>query len=140
MRLHKLSQAFSANAPLSYESVILKLLDQMREVLRLKHYSIRTERSYTDWVRRFIRFHKMTSREQMLPAEPKMEAFLSDLAVNGNLAVSTQNQAFNEKANPPPPGRKHLPTPRWNDGAPGAIAAGVTEGSSSSKGRRLQFS
>ncbi len=73
----------------------LRLLDQMREVMRLKHYSIRTERSYCDWVRRFVRFHRMKSREEMLPAEPKMEAFLSELAVKGNVAVSTQNQAFN---------------------------------------------
>ena len=83
----------------TYETVIpnpkLKLLDQVREVMRLKHYSIRTERTYCDWVRRYVRFHQMTSREAMLPAEPKMEAFLSHLAVEGNVAVSTQNQAFN---------------------------------------------
>ena len=36
-----------------------KLLEQMRDVMRLKHYSIRTERSYCDWVERFIRFHRM---------------------------------------------------------------------------------
>jgi integron integrase len=81
------------------ESVIpnpkLKLLDQMREVMRVKHYSIRTERSYCDWVRRYVQFHQMKSREEMLPAEPKIEQFLSDLAVTGNVAVSTQNQAFN---------------------------------------------
>ncbi len=81
-----------------YESVIpnpkLKLLDQVREVMRLKHYSIRTERTYCDWVRRYVRFHQMKSREAMLPAEPKIEAFLSDLAVKGKVAVSTQNQAF----------------------------------------------
>jgi len=81
-----------------YESVIpnpkLKLLDQVREMMRLKHYSIRTERTYCDWVRRYVRFHQMKSREAMLPAEPKIEAFLSDLAVKGKVAVSTQNQAF----------------------------------------------
>jgi integron integrase len=73
----------------------LKLLDQVREVMRLKHYSLRTERTYCDWVRRYVRFHRMTSREAMLPGEPKMEAFLSDLAVRGKVGVSTQNQAFN---------------------------------------------
>ena len=72
----------------------LKLLDQVREVMRLKHYSIRTERTYCDWVRRYIRFHQMRTREAMLPAEPKIEAFLSDLAVQGEVAVSTQNQAL----------------------------------------------
>ncbi len=73
----------------------LRLLDQMREVMRVKHYSIRTERTYCDWVRRYVKFHQMRGREEMLPAEPKMERFLSDLAVQGNVAVSTQNQAFN---------------------------------------------
>jgi hypothetical protein len=72
----------------------LRLLDPVREVMRLKHYSIRTERTYCDWVRRYVHFHQMTSREAMLPAEPKMEAFLSHLAVKRNVAVSTQNQAF----------------------------------------------
>ena len=85
--------------PIQYESVIpnpkSKLLDQIREVMRLKHYSIRTELSYCDWVRRYIRFHRMERREQMFPAEPKIEAFLSQLATAGKVAVSTQNQAFN---------------------------------------------
>ena len=100
MSLHKNGQGDLRSAsPGAYESVIpnpkLKLLDQMREVMRLKHYSIRTERTYCDWVRRYIHFHQMQGREEMLPAEPKMERFLSDLAVKGNVAVSTQNQAFN---------------------------------------------
>ena len=98
MAIHKSSQAWAAPAP-GYESVIPnpkhKLLDPIREVRRFKHYSIRTERTYCKWVRRFVRFHQMKGREEMLPAEPKMEAFLSDLAVNGKVAVSTQNQAFN---------------------------------------------
>jgi len=74
----------------------LKLLDQCREVMRLKHYSIRTERCYCDWIRRYIHFHKMQLREE-LTQDPKgkMELFLSDLAVNGKVAASTQNQAFN---------------------------------------------
>ena len=73
----------------------LKLLDQVREVMRLKHYSIRTERSYCDWIRRYIHFHKMQSREDLRGGEAKVELFLSDLAVNGGVAASTQNQAFN---------------------------------------------
>ena len=73
----------------------LKLLDQVREVMRLKHYSIRTEQCYCDWIRRFIHFHQMKGRQELL-AEPeaKMELFLSDLAVRGHVAASTQNQAF----------------------------------------------
>jgi site-specific recombinase XerD len=73
----------------------LKLLDQVREVMRLKHYSIRTERSYCDWIRRYIQFHQMRSREDLNGGEPKIEQFLSDLAVNGHVSASTQNQAFN---------------------------------------------
>jgi len=71
-------------------------MEQVREVMRLKHYSLRTERSYCDWMRRYIHFHKMRLREQLME-EPKakIELFLSDLAVNGKVAAATQNQAFN---------------------------------------------
>ena len=51
----------------------LKLLDQVREVMRLKHYSIRTVASYRDWIKRYIKFHGMKSREELAPAEAKME-------------------------------------------------------------------
>jgi integron integrase len=64
-------------------------------VLRLHHYSIHTERAYVDWIVRFIRFHGMQSCEDLFPAEQKIEAFLTDLAVNGNVAAATQNQAMN---------------------------------------------
>ena len=74
----------------------LKLLDQVREVMRLKHYSMRTERCYCDWIKRYIRFHQMKSRDAlMVEPEARIEQFLSDLAVNGHVAASTQNQAFN---------------------------------------------
>jgi len=93
-----INQAFTKENILP-EAVIpnpkLKLMDQVREVLRLKHYSIRTERCYCDWIRRYIRFHKMRSREDLAPGKAKIELFLSDLAVNGHVAASTQNQAFN---------------------------------------------
>ena len=72
----------------------LHLLDQVREIMRLKHYSIRTETSYCDWIRRYVKFHKMRSRADLQPAEEKMELFLSDLAGPGHVAASTQNQAF----------------------------------------------
>ena len=72
-----------------------KLLDEVRNVLRLHHYSIHTERSYVDWIVRFVRFHAMQSRTDLFPAEPKIEAFLTDLAVRGNVAPATQNQAMN---------------------------------------------
>lgn len=73
----------------------LKLMEQVREVLRVKHYSIRTERCYCDWIRRYVRFHRMRSRDELFPGGGKVEEFLSDLAVNGQVAASTQNQAFN---------------------------------------------
>lgn len=63
----------------------------MRDRIRLKHYSIRTEQAYLDWVRRYIRFHRMRHPAE-LGAEA-VEAFLTDLAVRGNFAASTQNQA-----------------------------------------------
>ena len=72
-----------------------KLLDQVRQYLRLHHYSIHTERSYADWIVRFIHFHRMRSRDDLFPAEPKIEVFLTYLAVEGNVAPATQNQAMN---------------------------------------------
>jgi integron integrase len=72
-----------------------KLLDQVRQVLRLHHYSIHTERAYLEWIVRYIRFHRMRSRDDLFPPEPNIEAFLTDLAVNGNVAAATQNQAMN---------------------------------------------
>ena len=64
----------------------LKLLDQVREVMRLKHYSIRTEQCYCDWIRRYVKFHRMRSREELLGGRGKVELFLSDLAVNGQVS------------------------------------------------------
>ena len=46
-----------------------KLMDQVRDVLRLKHYSLRTERSYCDWIERFIRFHQLRHPKEMGEAE-----------------------------------------------------------------------
>ncbi len=69
-----------------------KLLDQVREQIRLRHYSIRTEAVYLEWVKRFIRFHKYRHPQDMGAAE--VEAFLSDLAVRRDVAASTQNQAL----------------------------------------------
>jgi Phage integrase, N-terminal SAM-like domain len=55
-----------------------KLLDQVRDVMRLKHYSLRTERAYCDWITRFIRFHRMRHPAEMREAE--MSEFLTHLA------------------------------------------------------------
>src|SRR6266571_9462994 len=70
------------------------LLDQVRNVMRLHHYSIHTERSYLDWIKRYIKFHHMRSREDLAGAEAKIEAFLTSLAVHDRVAASTQNQAM----------------------------------------------
>lgn len=69
-----------------------KLLDRVRWRLRAKHYSIRTEEVYVDWVRRFILFHHKRHPDEM--GETEISAFLSYLAVEKNVAASTQNQAF----------------------------------------------
>ncbi len=69
-----------------------KLLDTVRDVIRLKHYSIRTEEAYVNWIRRFILFHNKRHPKEMGTTE--VEAFLTHLAVEGHVAASTQNQAF----------------------------------------------
>src|SRR5439155_22517754 len=69
-----------------------KLLEQVRDVMRLKHYSLRTERTYCDWITRFIRFHRMRHPAEM--SEPQMAEFLTHLARTGNISASTQNQAL----------------------------------------------
>ncbi len=70
-----------------------KLLDQVRDVMRLKHYAYRTEVTYSDWIKRFILFHDKRHPRQM--GEPEVEAFLTWLAVDKKVSKSTQNQAFN---------------------------------------------
>ena len=69
-----------------------KLLDQVRDVIRRKHFSIRTEQSYVDWIRRFILFHNKRHPREM--AEAEVTQFLTHLARDGRVAASTQNQAL----------------------------------------------
>jgi integron integrase len=69
-----------------------KLLDQVCDVMRLKHYSLRTEWTYCDWIERFIRFHDLRHPREMGDAE--VSAFLTHLARDGDVAASTQNQAL----------------------------------------------
>jgi integron integrase len=69
-----------------------KLLDRVRWHLRVKHYSIRTEQAYTDWIRRYILFHGKKHPEKM--GEAEIAAFLGHLAMQRGVAASTQNQAF----------------------------------------------
>jgi integron integrase len=69
-----------------------KLLDRVRWHLRIKHYSLRTEELYVQWIRRFIFFHQKRHPDEM--GEEEIAAFLSHLAIDGRVAASTQNQAF----------------------------------------------
>ena len=68
-----------------------KLLDQLLERLRVRHYSLRTEDAYVDWVRRFILFHGKRHPRDL--GAPELQAFLSHLAVDRHVSPSTQNQA-----------------------------------------------
>ncbi len=67
------------------------LLQKVRARIRVRHYSIRTEQAYCDWIRRFVIFHGKRHPSELGAAE--VEAFLTSLAVEGRVAVSTQNQA-----------------------------------------------
>jgi integron integrase len=69
-----------------------KLLDQLRSELRVRHYSIRTEKSYVDWIKRFIVFHE--KRHPSTLGEAHITEFLNHLAVNKNVSASTQTQAL----------------------------------------------
>lgn len=68
-----------------------QLLSRVRERIRLRHYSIRTEQAYVEWVARFVRFRRGQHPAQLGAAD--VEAFLTDLAVAGRVAAPTQNQA-----------------------------------------------
>ena len=70
-------------------------MDETIRTKRRRHYSIRTERSYSLWVKRYVAFHKMRSREDLSDGEKKIEKFLNHLAIELTVAPSTQNQAMN---------------------------------------------
>jgi site-specific recombinase XerD len=70
-----------------------KLLDQVRDAIRLKHYSYRTEETYVQWIVRYILFRNKRHPKDM--GVPEIEEFLTHLAVEGNVAAATQNQALN---------------------------------------------
>ncbi|MEK6288742.1 MAG: integron integrase [Acidobacteriota bacterium] len=69
-----------------------KLLDQVRQAIGARHYSKRTEKTYVDWIKRFILFHGKRHPKDM--GEPEINQFLTDLAVNKKVSASTQNQAL----------------------------------------------
>ena len=69
-----------------------ELVERVRDAIRLKHYSIRTEQAYVNWIKRYIYFHNVRHPAEM--GAPEVQAFLTHLAVEGNVAASTQNQAL----------------------------------------------
>ena len=69
-----------------------RLLDQVRNLIRVKHYSIRTEKSYISWIKQYIRFHNMTHPREL--RENDIQKFLTYLAVTRHVSASTQNQAL----------------------------------------------
>lgn len=71
----------------------MKLADRMREAIRVRHYSLRTERTYVQWMVRFVTFHGMKHPAEMGDAE--VSAFLTALATDQDVSASTQNQALN---------------------------------------------
>jgi hypothetical protein len=105
-----------------------RLLDRVRDRLRYKHYSMRTEQAYIHWIKRFIYFHGKRHPEQM--NGPEVEAFLTHLATKEKVAAATQSQAlsallflYKEVIG------KNLP---WLDGvvrpkAPGSVAVVLME-------------
>ncbi|GAB4477318.1 MAG: integron integrase [Elainellaceae cyanobacterium] len=77
---------------ISMQSPPKKLLDQVRDAVRLRHYAYRTEETYVQWIRRYILFHNKRHPREM--GKPEIEAFLTHLAVEGRVSASTQNQAL----------------------------------------------
>ena len=76
-----------------YRPKAAKLMDQVHEVLRYHHYGKRTEEAYSRWIRWFIKYNGTRHPKDMGKAE--VEAFLTHLAVDRNVSISTQNQALN---------------------------------------------
>lgn len=82
------------NLPIFQPNPKLKLMDQVREVLRYHHYAYRTEQTYCQWILRFINFFGGKTHPRELGVKD-LERFLSHLAVQGQVAASTQRQAMN---------------------------------------------
>jgi integron integrase len=80
------------NSPASHPAPPPRLLDQMRDRIRYKHYSLRTEKAYLFWVRRFIRFHSLRHPRSM--GAPEIEHYLSHLANTKKISASTHKQAL----------------------------------------------
>src|SRR5665647_354487 len=82
------------NKPKFHPNPKLKLMDQVREVLRYHHYAYRTEQTYCQWILRYIHFFGGRTHPNKLGAKD-IERFLSHLATDGLVSASTQRQALN---------------------------------------------
>ena len=91
-RVIPLRRAQDAPEPLSTD---VRLLDRVRVALRTRHYSVRTEKAYVGWIRRFILFHGKRHPETM--GELEIGSFLSSLATEARVAASTATAAFLEQ-------------------------------------------
>jgi len=85
------SKAYGPGMNIRLDDARLTLIGRLRHQLRLRHYSERTEKTYVDWVKRYVRFHAMRNPAHMGPTE--VREFLTDLAVTRQVSASTQNQA-----------------------------------------------
>jgi site-specific recombinase XerC len=103
MRILKMAKASYGRKELLTPNPKAPLREQVREVLRFHHYSLRTERAYWQWIRRYLAFHRSPDhsgpqkgwRHPKTMGAPEVAQFLAHLAVAGNVAASTQNQALN---------------------------------------------
>jgi integron integrase len=84
---------FKTDAPSPPAAPKPKLLDQVRQAIRTRHYSYRTEKAYVHWIKRYIFFHNKRHPQNM--GEAEIAQFLSSLASDGHVSASTQNQALN---------------------------------------------
>ena len=82
------------NKPKFIPNSKLRLMDQVRQVLRYHHYAYRTERTYCDWIIRFIKFFGTQTHPKKM-GKKEIEAFLSDPAIRRKVSASTQRQALN---------------------------------------------
>src|ERR1051325_8491349 len=69
-----------------------RLLDEIRGVCRMRHFSLRTEQAYVQWIRRYILFHEKRHPREM--GETEIRSFISHLAVKGGISASTQTVAL----------------------------------------------
>ncbi len=86
------SATLQSNISHTKNNPLVKLLDQVRRACRTKHLSLSTEQAYVGWTRRYVRYHGLRHPGQL--SEADVQAFLSYLAAERGVAVSTQNQAF----------------------------------------------